>query len=59
MTVVDLDYIGIDISDRQRSVEWLYEQYGPAGQGEWKIDKLTYLTFKDDKKATYFILRFS
>jgi hypothetical protein len=29
MTVVNLDYIGMDILDRQRAVEWLYEQYGP------------------------------
>lgn len=59
MTVVNLDYIGMDIPDRQRAVEWLYEQYGPAGQGEWEIYQLTYVTFADDKKATYFTLRFS
>lgn len=59
MTVVNLDYIGVDVHDRREAVEWLYEQYGPARQGEWDINHLTYVKFTDDKKATYFTLRFS
>jgi len=45
-------------TDRIAAVEWLYERYGPAG-GEWDIDALTYVTFENDKYATYFIMRFS
>lgn len=58
MTTVNLDYIGLGIPDRQTAVMWLYDQYGPAGD-LWKIDKLTYVTFKEPKHATYFTLRFS
>jgi hypothetical protein len=48
----------MSIPDRQQAVEWLYEHYGPAGT-EWDIDQLTYVTFENDKHATYFIMRFS
>ena len=58
MTVVDLDDIGLDVSNRRTAVMWLYEKYGPAGD-EWVIDKLTYVRFKTPKYATYFIMRFS
>lgn len=58
MTVVDLDNIGVKVEDRHNAVEWLYNKYGPAGD-EWDIDQLTYVIFADEKKATYFILRFS
>ena len=59
MTVVNLDNIGITcLKTRHEAVNWLYEKYGPAGN-EWSIDKLTYVRFKNDKDATYFILRFS
>jgi len=58
MTVVDLDNIGVKVEDRQVAIDWLFERYGPAGD-EWDIDELTYVIFADDKKATYFILRFS
>lgn len=58
MTVVDLDNIGVKVEDRRAAIDWLFERYGPAGD-EWDIDELTYVIFADDKKATYFILRFS
>lgn len=58
MTVVDLDYIGVKVEDRRKAVEWLFDKYGPAGN-EWEIDQLTYVKFVDDKKATYFVMRFS
>jgi len=58
MTVVDLDNIGVKLEDRRAAIDWLFERYGPAGD-EWDIDKLTYVRFKNDKYATYFIMRFS
>jgi len=58
MTVVDLDNIGVKVEDRQAAIDWLFKRYGPAGD-EWDIDELTYVIFADDKKATYFIMRFS
>jgi hypothetical protein len=58
MIKVDLDKIGLDIPQRQKAVMWLFDRYGPAGD-TWKIDKLTYVKFKNDKDATFFILRWS
>ena len=58
MTRVNLDNIGMSIPDRQQAVEWLYDRYGPIGD-KWNIEKLTYVSFENDKHATYFIMRFS
>lgn len=58
MTVVDLDHIGVEIPHRLSAINWLYNRYGPAGD-VWVIDQLTYVRFKNDKDATYFILKWS
>jgi hypothetical protein len=57
-TVVNLDNIGVEIPHRREAVMWLYNKYGPAGN-IWSIDQLTYVNFKNDKDATYFILKWS
>jgi hypothetical protein len=57
-TVVNLDNIGVEIPHRREAVMWLYNKYGPAGD-IWSIDHLTYVNFKNDKDATYFILKWS
>jgi hypothetical protein len=57
-TVVNLDNIGVEIPHRREAVMWLYNKYGPAGD-IWSIDQLTYVNFKNDKDATYFILKWS
>jgi hypothetical protein len=59
MIKINLNNIGKDTRSRMRAVEWLCERYGPPGQGEWDIDKLSFVTLADDKKATYFVMRFS
>jgi hypothetical protein len=58
MTTVNLDHIGVEIPHRREAVMWLYNKYGPAGD-VWDIDQLTYVRFKNDRDATYFILRWS
>lgn len=58
MTRVDLNHMRLDIPHRQNAVEWLYNQYGPAGD-DWTIEKLTYVNFKNSKNATHFILKWS
>lgn len=58
MTIVDLDRVGIDIPYRLAAIEWLYNRYGPAGD-IWEIEQLTYVRFKNDKDATFFVLRWS
>lgn len=58
MTRINLDNIGLDIPHRRKAVMWLYDRYGPAGDS-WKIEKLTYVIFENDKDATHFILRWS
>jgi hypothetical protein len=57
-TVVNLDNIGVEIPHRREAVMWLYNKYGPAGD-IWSIDQLTYVNFKNDKDATFFILKWS
>ena len=56
MTVVDLNNIGVEIPHRREAIMWLYDKYGPAGD-IWSIDQLTYVNFKNDQDATFFILR--
>lgn len=58
MTRIDLDHIGLDIPHRQKAVMWVCDRYGPAGDA-WTIEKLTYVNFKNDKHATYFVLKWS
>ncbi len=58
MTVIDLDKIGVEIAHRREAVLWLLDRYGPAGNA-WTVEKLTYVKFKNDKDATFFILRWS
>ena len=58
MTVVDLNNIGVEIPHRREAIMWLYNKYGPAGD-IWSIDQLTYVNFKNDQDATFFILRWS
>ena len=58
MTVVDLNNIGVEIPRRREAIMWLYNKYGPAGD-IWSIDQLTYVNFKNDQDATFFILRWS
>jgi hypothetical protein len=56
VTVVDLNNIGVEIPHRREAIMWLYDKYGPAGD-IWSIDQLTYVNFKNDQDATFFILR--
>ncbi len=56
--VINLDRIGVEIPHRIAAVMWLYNKYGPAGD-IWSIDQLTYVKFKNDKDATFFILKWS
>jgi len=58
MTVVDLDHIGLEVNYRRAAVEWLYNRYGPAGN-IWTIEQLTFVKFKNDKDATFFVLKWS
>ena len=60
MTRVNIDSIGTTFEERLHALEWLRTRYGPAGsEWEWEIDQLAYITFKNDKHATHFIMRFS
>jgi hypothetical protein len=58
MTVVNLDHIGLEVNYRLAAVEWLYNRYGPAGN-IWNIEQLTYVKFKNDKDAIFFVLKWS
>jgi hypothetical protein len=58
VTTVDLDHVGVEVPHRRAAIDWLYNRYGPAGD-IWSIKQLTYVNFKNDKDATFFILRWS
>ena len=58
MTVVNLDHIGLEVKHRRAAVEWLCNRYGPAGN-IWNIEQLTYVKFKNDKDAIFFVLKWS
>lgn len=58
MTVVDLDHIGIDVDHKREAIMWLFNRYGPAGDA-WTVDRLTYIKFKNDRDATFFVLKWS
>jgi hypothetical protein len=58
MTVVDLDHIGLEVNYRLAAVEWLYNRYGPVGD-IWTIEQLTFVKFKNNKDATFFVLKWS
>jgi hypothetical protein len=58
MTVVNLNNIGKDLGQKLLALEWLIENLGPAGE-RWTFKDLTYVTFKKDRDATLFILKWS
>lgn len=58
MTVVNLNNIGSDLYHRVKALDWLSQTLGPSGD-RWTFKDLTYVTFKDDKDATLFILKWS
>lgn len=59
MTKIDLEQIGLHIPRRWEAIRWLEKNYGTMDQGHWKIHNLRYVEFKEDKHATYFVLRWS
>lgn len=59
MTTIDLQDISLEIPRRWRAIEWLEKKYGPMNEGHWKIHNLRYLTFKNERDATLFILKWS
>lgn len=59
MNSVDLENIGLTIPYRWEAIKWLEKTYGTMDKGYWKISEMRYVTFKNDKDATLFVLKWS
>jgi hypothetical protein len=59
MTIIDLNKIGKTPEERRGAIQWLLNKYGPSSEGQWKVKGLSQVVFKNDKDATFFILRWS
>lgn len=59
MTTIDLCKIRKDPCEMRDIVRWVCDEYGPPDYRTWTIKGLRYITFTNDKHATYFTLRFS
>jgi hypothetical protein len=56
MIVVDLKKLR---SLDNKVFDWMIGQFGPAGQGRWRLVHLDYIEFTNDKDALLFTLRWS